>query len=77
MLMAFFQANYLNVHSGGAVIAPWEILPGYSISEWIDAAIALNDVPNIRERIAAQKKVMEDARRRHPTYAKMHGLKPL
>ncbi len=72
MLVAFFEAAHINLHSGGAVIAPWEILPGYPLDEWVDAAIALSDVPAIRKRIEAQKQVFEKARRAHKDYARLH-----
>ncbi len=77
MLVAFFQAQHLNFHSGGSVIAPWDLCEGYSLPEWAEAAKALERVPAIQQRIEAQKKVFEDARRRHKYYARMHGLRPL
>jgi hypothetical protein len=77
MLIAFFQTQHINLHSGGAVIAPWDLLEGYGLDEWADAAKALSDVPVIRKRIRAQQAVFEKARRQHKHYAQLHGLKPL
>lgn len=75
--MAFFKAQHINLHSGGAVVSPWDFLEGYSLEEWAEAADALSHVPALRRRIQAQKKVFEDARRRHKYYARTHRLKPL
>lgn len=72
MLVAFFDASHINLHSGGAVIAPWDLLPGYSLDEWAEAAVALSDVPRLRRRIEAQKQVFEKARRAHKDYARLH-----
>lgn len=77
MLVAFFRAQHINAHSGGAVIAPWDLLEGYSLEEWAIAAKMLSMAPDIRKRLEAQKKVFEKARRKHPHYSRLHGLKPL
>ena len=75
MLMAFFQAQHINIHSGGAVIAPWDLLEGYGPDEWADAAKQLSSVPEIRKRKKAEQQVFEKARKAHPNYGKLHYRK--
>ena len=75
MLVAFFHAQHINLHSGGAVIAPWDLLDGFSLDDWVEAAAMLSRVPAIRRRFLAQKKVFEAARRKHKDYARLHRLK--
>lgn len=72
--MAFFQAQHLNYQSGGAVVAPWDILPGYELTDWIEAAMRLNDVPALRSRRKAQDEYLMKWRRSHKDYAKRHRL---
>jgi hypothetical protein len=72
VLVAFFEAQHINHHSGGAVIAPWDLLEGYGVDEWAEAARQLSDVPALRKRIQAQKQVFEKARKAHPQYSKYH-----
>jgi hypothetical protein len=70
VLVAFFEAQHINHHSGGAVIAPWDLLEGYDLDEWAEAAKRLSDVPALRKRIRAQKAIFEKARKAHPNYSK-------
>ena len=72
LFKAFLQARVVNIHSGGAVIAPWELLPGYSEEEWIEAAMALNTVPAIQKRKKAEQQYFEKFRREHKDYARIH-----
>lgn len=69
MIAAIWLARTINKHSGGTVIAPWQIndLP----EDWIDVFVGLErDLPTLQ---AQQKKIkdrfakMEAA---HPTYRK-------
>ena len=75
MLVAFFEAQHINIHSGGAVIAPWDLLEGYSVDEWADAAKQLSDVPNIRRKHKAEQAYFEKIRESHPNYKKYHYRK--
>lgn len=77
MLAAFFEAQHVNLHSGGAVIAPWELLPGFTLSDWVEAALQLSKVPNLRARIKAQNDFLERERRKHKDYAVHHYRKSL
>ena len=72
MLMAFFRAQHINQHSGGAVIAPWDLEPGHSLEEWAEAALELSSLPTLRSRIKAQQQVFEKARREHKDYSRIH-----
>ena len=72
MLVAFFEAQHVNFHSGGAVIAPWDLVDGYSLDEWTEAAKQLSTVPDIRKRRKAEQKYFEKFRRTHPQYSKYH-----
>ena len=54
------------------MIAPWELLPGYSPEDWLEAAMALDTVPTIQSRKKAEKKYLEDIRRKHKDYARLH-----
>lgn len=72
MLVAFFQAQHINTHAGGAVIAPWDLLEGHDLAEWAETAIMLSDVPAKRRRHKAQQEVFEKARRAHPNYSTYH-----
>jgi hypothetical protein len=54
------------------VIAPWELLPGYSPEDWLEAAMALDTLPAIQARKKAEKKYLEDIRRKHKDYARIH-----
>ncbi len=75
MLVAFFEAQHINTHSGGAVIAPWDLLDGYSADEWAEAAKMLSRAPEIRRRKKAEQQVFEKARRAHPNYSRLHYRK--
>ena len=72
MLAAFFQAQHINQHSGGAVIAPWDIEPGHSLDEWAEAALMLSDLPFIRKRKKAEQQVFEKVRRENKDYSRIH-----
>lgn len=69
MIAAYFKAQHINKHSGGMVIAPWEIEPGYPLEEWVEAALKLSTVQSIRDRNEAQQRYMEKFRRGHKDYA--------
>ena len=75
MLVAFFKAQHINTNSGGAVIAPWELLEGYSLVEWAEAAQFLSQAPAIRKKRQAEQKYFEKIRKSHPNYGKMHYRK--
>jgi len=62
----------MNHHSGGAVIAPWEFFPEYSLDEWIEAAHALSGMSSIRARKRVQENWLEKQRRAHKQYARYH-----
>lgn len=72
--MAFFRAQHINQHSGGAVVAPWDLAEGYSLDEWAEAALLLSDVPARQRRIKAQQDVFMKARKAHPNYSKYHRV---
>ena len=73
--MAYFEAQHINLHSGGAVVAPWDLLEGYSLDEWAEAARLLSDVAGIRKRKKAEKDYFEKLRRKHPNYSSYHYRK--
>lgn len=70
--MAFFQAQHINMQSGGAVIAPWDLLDGLDLETWSEAAMMLGDVAAIRKRKQAERAVFEKARKAHPNYSRYH-----
>lgn len=63
--MAFIRARRFNALSGGAVVAPWDLEPGHTVDEWIDASRALDDVPNIKGRQTAQETWIQKFRQEH------------
>jgi hypothetical protein len=75
VLLAFFDAQHINHHSGGAVIAPWDLLEGLTLFDWAEAAMMLSDVPKIRKRNEVQRKVFEKVRRQNKHYAQIHYRK--
>jgi hypothetical protein len=68
------EAQRLNGMSGGAVIAPWDIEPGHDLEEWLEASELFQNLPNIRNRIQAQDNYLNQWRRSHKDYARIHGL---
>lgn len=72
MLLAYFQAQHVNQHSGGAVIAPWELVPGHTPDEWAEAAVQLSQVPSIKARKKAADAFFEKRRREHKNYSSYH-----
>lgn len=72
MIVAFFDARRINLYSGGAVIAPWDLLDGHSLDDWAEAAFLLSELSSIRRRKEAAKQVFEKARRQNKHYARLH-----
>ena len=70
LLAAFFLARMMNLQSGGAVIAPWEIEPGYEMEDWIDAVQMLEDVPKLQRDQRATDEFLKKRRKAHPYYSK-------
>lgn len=73
LLMAFFQAQHLNLQTGGAVIAAWDILPGHTLEEWIEAARTLSTLPTEKKRKTAINDYYLKSRREHQE--RMQGRK--
>lgn len=72
LLAAFYKAQHINTHSGGPVIAPWQIEPGYEVQDWIDAALALSNLPAIVNRKKATEKIFDQARAKNKDYSRLH-----
>lgn len=70
---AFFLAQHINQQSGGAVIAPWDIEPGYTVDEWSEAARVLSEVPSLKARSKAFEQVFEKARQSNKHYNALHA----
>ncbi len=68
MLAAIFEARAINQHSGGAVVAPWDLdrLP----DEWREAFLALNGIQAAAREKQRVEGLFEAFRQKHPTYGK-------
>ena len=60
----------INQQHGAAVIAAWQVdsLP----LDWLDAFLALDDLPRRKRRQQAIERVFEKARRAHPQYSRYY-----
>jgi len=69
-MTAYFAAQHVKHHSGGAVIAPWDIEPGREMHEWVQAAVLLSQVPQMRNRRKETEAYLLKRRKAHPQYSK-------
>ena len=67
-LMAVQYARLINLYSGGAVIAPWEV--DQLDDEWLDVFLGLIDLPDRSKNYQAFDNRLVERRREHPTYRK-------
>lgn len=67
-LKAIQIAKLINLMSGGAVIAAWEV--DQLDEEWIDAFRQLARLPAMRASYQAFDRKLADIRQKHPTYRK-------
>lgn len=75
LFKAFFMAHHINLQSGGAVVAPWDLEPGHSFEEWGEAALALADLPSLKSRRKATDQVFEKARKGNKHYNALNRRK--
>lgn len=67
-LKAVELARIINLQSGGAVIAPWEV--DQLDDEWIDVFKGMLELPDLRKNYQAFEKKLAEVRMKHPTYRK-------
>lgn len=58
----------INLQSGGAVIAPWDV--SQLDEEWIDVFKGLMELPGLRADYQAFDRRLAEIRGKHPTYRK-------
>ena len=75
LLRAFFIAHHINLQSGVAVIAPWDIEPGHALDDWGEAAMALAELPSLKSRRKAAEQIFEKARKGNKHYNALNKRK--